>query len=41
MGKDYDFGAGDRATFILDIESKHLDKVVTLFMQNRIRVKGI
>jgi len=41
MGKDYDYGVGKGSTFILDVESKHLDKVVTLFMQNRIRVKGI
>ena len=41
IGKDYDVGVGKGATFILDIESKHLDKVVTLLMQNRIQVARI
>ena len=37
-GKDYDMGYGDRNTFLLDIDVKHLDKVITYLMQNRIRV---
>ena len=37
IGKDYDIGAGKGSTFILDVEGKHLDKVITLFMKNRIR----
>ena len=39
IGKDYDIGAGKGSTFILDIDSKHLDKVLTLLMKNRIRVR--
>ena len=39
IGKDYDIGAGKGSTFILDVEGKHLDKIVTLFMKNRIRTK--
>ena len=37
-GKDYDIGYGDRNTFLLDMDVKHLDKVITYLMQNRIRV---
>ena len=37
-GKDYDIGFGDRNTFLLDVDVKHLDKVITYLMQNRIRV---
>ena len=37
IGKDYDIAAGKGSTFILDVEGKHLDKVITLFMKNRIR----
>ena len=39
IGKDYDIGVGKGNTFILDVEGKHLDKIVTLFMKNRISVK--
>ena len=39
IGKDYDIGVGKGSTFILDVEGKHLDKIVTLFMKNRIRTK--
>ena len=39
IGKDYDVGVGKGSTFILDIDSKHLDKVLTLSMKNRIRVR--
>ena len=38
-GKDYDIGYGSSRSFILDIDVKHLDKVVTIFMKNRIQVK--
>ena len=38
-GKDYDIGFGSSRSFILDIEGKHLDKVVTLLMKQRIRTK--
>ena len=37
--KDYDIGYGGRATFILDIDSKQLDKVLTFLMQQRVRVR--
>ena len=37
IGKDYDIGVGKGSTFILDVDGKHLDKVITLFMKNRIR----
>mgnify|MGYP003137212354 CR=1 FL=1 len=38
-GKDYDIGVGSGKSFMLDIDVKHLDKVVTLLMKNRIRTK--
>ena len=38
-GKDYDIGYGSSRSFVLDIDVKHLDKVVTIFMKNRIQVK--
>ena len=38
-GKDYDVGAGSSRSFMLDIDVKHLDKVVTLLMKNKIRTK--
>ena len=38
-GKDYDIGVGSSRSFMLDIDVKHLDKVVTLLMKNRIRTK--
>ena len=41
MGKNYDYGVGKGSTFILDVEGKYLDKVITLFTKNGIRVKGI
>ena len=37
--KDYDIGYGSSRSFVLDIDVKHLDKVVTIFMKNRIQVK--
>ena len=38
-GKDYDVGVGSRNSFILDIEGKHLDKLITLLMKQRIKVR--
>ena len=38
-GKDYDVGVGSRNSFILDVEGKHLDKIITLLMKQRIRVR--
>ena len=38
-GKDYDVGVGSRNSFILDIEGKYLDKLITLLMKQRIRVR--
>jgi len=38
-GKDYDIGYGSGRSFMLDIDVKHLDKVITIFMKNRIQVK--
>ncbi len=38
-GKDYDIGYGSSRSFMLDIDVKHLDKVITIFMKNRIQVK--
>jgi len=40
IGKDYDIGVGKGATFILDVDGKHLDKVIGMFMKNRIQVRG-
>ena len=38
-GKDYDIGAGSSRSFMLDVDVKHLDNVITIFMKNRISVK--
>ena len=40
MGKDYDFGVGRGATFILDLDRKYQNKVLELFIKNRINVQG-
>ena len=40
MGKHYDFGAGKGATFILELDKKYENKVLELFIQNRINVHG-
>ena len=40
MGKDYDFGVGKGATFILDLDRKYQNKVLELFIKNRINVQG-
>ncbi len=38
-GKDYDIGVGKRNSFILDVDVKYLDKLVSLLMKYRIRVR--
>ena len=40
MGKDYDFGVGKGATFILDLDRKYQNKVLELFIKNRMNVQG-
>ena len=40
MGKNYDFGVGKGATFILELDKKYEDKVLELLMKNRINVQG-
>ena len=41
MGKNYDFGASRRgATFVLELDKKFEDKVLELFIKNRINVQG-
>ena len=40
VGVHYDIGVGKGSTFILDVEGKYLDKVIGMFMKNRIRVRG-
>ena len=41
IGKDYEIGAGDRATFVLELDRKYQDKVLELLMTNRIQVKEL
>ena len=39
MGKNYDFGASRHgATFVLELDKKFKDKVLELFIKNRINV---
>ena len=40
MGKNYDFGVGKGATFILELDKKYEDKVLELLINNRINVQG-
>ena len=40
MGKNYDFGVGKGATFILDLDRKYQNKVLEIFIKNRINVQG-
>ena len=41
MGKNYDFGASRHgATFVLELYKKFEDKVLELFIKNRINVQG-
>ena len=40
MGKNYDFGASRHgATFVLELDKKFEDKVLELFIKNRINVQ--
>ena len=39
--KDYDIGVGKGATFILDVDQKVLNKILDVFVSNRIRVNEI
>ena len=39
-GKHYDFGVGKGATFILELDKKYQNKVLELFIKNRINVQG-
>jgi hypothetical protein len=38
-GKDYDIGFGSRQSFIIDIDVKYLDTLVSLLMKKRVRVR--
>ena len=40
MGKDYDFGASKGAIFILELDKKFENKVLEIFIKNRINVRG-
>ena len=40
MGRDYDFGVGKGATFILELDKKFEDKVLEMLINNRINVQG-
>ena len=40
MGKDYDFGVGKGATFVLELDTKFEDKVLEMLINNRINVQG-
>ena len=41
MGKHYDFGAGRHGpTFVLELDKKYQNKVLELFVKNRINVRG-
>tara|TARA_B100001123_G_C14519945_1_gene713897 strand:- start:165 stop:434 length:270 start_codon:yes stop_codon:yes gene_type:complete len=41
IGRDYDIGVGDRATFVLELDRKFEDKVLEIFIKNRIQVKEL
>ena len=40
MGKDYDFGVGKGVTFMLELDKKYQNKVLEIFIKNRINVRG-
>ena len=40
MGKDYDFGVGKGAIFVLELDKKYQNKVLELFVKSRINVRG-
>ena len=37
VGRHYDIGVGRTGTFILELDTKYQDKVLELFIKNRIR----
>ena len=39
-GRDYDYGVGQGANFILDLDKKLEDKVLELLIKSRVRVHG-
>jgi len=39
-GIDFDYGVGKGTTFIIDLDKKHYNKVLELFISNDIQVKG-
>ena len=41
IGKHYDIGVGKAGTFILDLDNKFINKVLELFIKNRIQVKEL
>ena len=40
VGKDFDYGVGPGATFILDLDRKTYNRVLDMLIANRIRVSG-
>tara|TARA_B100000287_G_scaffold282299_1_gene265975 strand:- start:405 stop:668 length:264 start_codon:yes stop_codon:yes gene_type:complete len=41
LGRQYDIGVGKGATFVLELDTKFQDKVLELFIKNRIQVKEL
>ena len=41
IGKDYDIGVGKSGSFVLDMDQKMLDRVLDIFIVNRIQVKEL
>ncbi len=41
IGKNYDIGVGKAGTFVLELDRKFEDKVLELFIKNRIQVKEL
>jgi len=39
-GNDFDYGVGKGATFIIDLDKKHYNKVIELFISKDIQVRG-
>jgi hypothetical protein len=40
-GKDYDFGVGKGATFVLELDKKYENKVLEMLLQKRVRIHGL
>ena len=38
-GKHFDVGVGKQGSILLDVDVKYLDKLVSLLMKNRVRVR--